>query len=65
MLSFLPTAITTSLGKEFPGYKIEEAEKVETEAKGIYYELAMIKVNKKVGIEMGADGKLIKVELKK
>ena len=57
--SELPPAVTATLAKDFAGYKIEEAEKVETPDKGTYYELA-VKNGKKMEVEINRDGKVMK-----
>lgn len=63
--SELPKAVQASLAREFAGYKIEEAEKVEKPDQAMYYEVALAKGKAKLGIEIGADGKVMKKEEKK
>ena len=59
-LSELPQAVTTTLSKDYAGYKINEAEKVETPDKGIYYEVALAKGKLKVEVELNTEGKVLK-----
>ena len=63
--SELPAAVTASLGKELPGYKIDESEKVETADKGTYYEVVMKKGKSIMEVEISGDGKVMKKEEKK
>ena len=63
--SELPASVTTSIAKEFAGYKISEAEKVETPTKGMYYEVAIEKGKSKMEVEIGTDGNVIKKQEKK
>ena len=63
--SELQAAVTASLGKELPGYKIDESEKVETADKGTYYEVVMKKGKSIMEVEISGDGKVMKKEEKK
>jgi Protein of unknown function (DUF2874). len=60
----LPQAINATIAKDFPGYKINECEKIE--AKGIVsYELEVQKEKIEYEIVLNADGKLLKKVAKK
>ncbi len=55
----IPAAVTNTLGKEFPGYKIETSEISET-SKGKVYELEITTGKAKKEVALHADGTLIK-----
>lgn len=61
--SDLPMTIQATIKKEFSGFKIEEAEKVETE-KGVSYEVELEKGERAYEIQFGQDGKVLKKEQK-
>jgi len=61
----LPQAVQASIAKEFAGYKVEEAEKVETANDGIQYEVALEKGESNYEVLLSADGKVLKKEEKK
>ena len=61
----LPQAVQAALTKEFAGYKVEEAEKVETENDGIQYEVALEKGESNYEVLFSLDGKVLKKEEKK
>ena len=61
----LPQAVQASIAKEFAGYKVEEAEKVETANDGIQYEVALEKGESNYEVLLSADGKMLKKEEKK
>ncbi len=63
--SELPQLVQTTINKEFTGFKIEEAEKVETSDKGMLYEVALEKGKMNYEVELSADGKVLKKEVKK
>lgn len=58
----LPEAVLVTITKEFPGYKVEEAEKGETFDKGIFYEAELEKGKLKYEVQFSADGKILKKE---
>ena len=62
--SDLPAAVQATIKKEFAGFKIEEAEKVE-KAEGVTYEVELEKGELTYGIEFSKDGKVLKKEEKK
>ena len=59
----LPQAVLATLAKDFAGYKIEEAEKAETD-KGTFYEVEATKEKLKYEVQLSPDGKVIKKEEK-
>ena len=61
----LPQAVQAAIAKEFVGYKIEEAEKVETAKEGTHYEVALEKGELNYEVLFSADGKVLKKEEKK
>ena len=61
----LPQSVQTALTKEFAGYKVEEAEKVETANDGTQYEVALEKGELNYEVLFSADGKVLKKEEKK
>lgn len=60
----IPTAVTATLGKQFPGYKIAESEISET-AKGKVYEFAIKTGKTKTEVAVNPDGTLVKKEAMK
>ena len=62
--SDLPPLIQAAIKKEFEGFKVEEAEKVET-PKGVTYEVELEKGKVTYGVEFTAEGKVLKKEEKK
>jgi uncharacterized membrane protein YkoI len=64
--SKLPEPVSQTLAKEFAGFKISEAEKIETPDKGIVYEIEM-KDDKGTSkeVEISAEGKVLDMETKK
>lgn len=60
----LPPLVQAALKKEFDGYKIEEAEKVET-PEGISYEVEVEKGELTYSVQLAKDGKILKKEEKK
>ena len=63
--SELPKSVQAAIAKEFPGYKIEEAEKAETSDKGTLYEVELEKGEMNYEVQFSADGKVLKKEVKK
>lgn len=61
----LPQAVQAAIAKEFAGYKVEEAEKVETVNDGMQYEVALEKGESNYEVLFSADGKVLKKEEKK
>ena len=57
----IPVAVTTTLGKEFPGYKLLVSEISET-AKGKVFEFDIKIGNKKKEVAVNPDGTLVKKE---
>lgn len=57
----IPAAVTNTLGKEFPGYKLVESEISET-AKGKVYEFEIKTGTTKTEVALLADGTLVKKE---
>ncbi len=55
----IPTVVTNTLGKEFPGYKIETSEISET-SKGKVYEFEINTGKTKKEVAVNADGSLVK-----
>ncbi len=62
--SDLPAGVQAAIKKEFAGFKIEEAEKVE-KAEGVTYEVELEKGELTYGVEFSKDGKVLKKEEKK
>lgn len=62
--SELPPLVQAAIKKEFDGFKIEEAEKVET-PEGVTYEVELEKGKVTYGVEFAAEGKVLKKEEKK
>lgn len=60
----IPAAVTATLGKQFPGYKIVESEISET-AKGKVYEFAIKTGKTKTEVAVNPDGTLVKKETMK
>jgi hypothetical protein len=60
----IPAAVTKTLGKEFPGYKLLETEISET-AKGKLYEFEIKTSTSKMEVALKADGILVKKEVVK
>jgi Putative beta-lactamase-inhibitor-like, PepSY-like len=56
----VPKAVMDAFAKSYPGYKIKEAEKVETPAYKESYELEIIKGTEKLEVVFLPDGKVIK-----
>ena len=61
----LPQPVQASIAKEFAGFKVEEAEKVETANDGIQYEVALEKGESNYEVLLSEDGKMLKKEEKK
>ena len=61
----LPQVVQASIAKEFAGYKVEEAEKVETANEGTQYEVVLEKGELNYEVLFSADGKVLKKEEKK
>jgi hypothetical protein len=61
-MSELPAAVTSTISKEFPGYKIQETEKAETPGEGSFYEVELKKDKIKSTVQISADGKVLKKE---
>lgn len=59
----LPPLVQATIKKEFAGFKIEEAEKVET-ADGLSYEVELEKGEVTYGVQFSKDGKVLKKEEK-
>ena len=57
----IPAAVTKTLGKEFPGYKLVESEISET-AKGKLYEFEIKTSTSNMEVAVQADGTLVKKE---
>lgn len=57
--SQLPAAVKASIGKEFAGFKIEEAEQVESAETGSSYEVKLEKGETTLRVEFSADGKVL------
>lgn len=60
----LPPLVQAALKKEFEGYKVEEAEKVET-SEGVLYEVEVEKGEVTYSVQLAKDGKILKKEEKK
>lgn len=60
----LPPLVQAAIKKEFDGFKIEEAEKVET-ADGVAYEVELEKREVTYGVQLSKDGKVLKKEEKR
>jgi hypothetical protein len=63
--SELPGSVVATLKKEFTGYKIEEAEKIETPTDGTFYEVEIEKGELNYEVQISAEGKVIKNQKKK
>lgn len=57
----LPPRVQAAIKKEFDGFKIEEAEKVET-SEGVSYEVELEKGEITYGVQFSKDGKVLKKE---
>lgn len=57
--SKLPATIHAAIKKEFEGFKLEEAEQVESAEKGSLYEVKLEKGETTVSVEFAPDGKII------
>jgi Putative beta-lactamase-inhibitor-like, PepSY-like len=64
-VSALPAAVAAALKTDFPGFKIEEAEKVESAENGICYEVKAEKGKEEYEVLLSADGKVLKKTLEK
>ena len=60
--SQLPKAVIESFAKAYPGFKIKEAEKLETPAQKELYELEIMKGAEKAEIRLLPDGEIISRE---
>lgn len=60
----LPPLVQAAIKREFDGFKIEEAEKVET-ADGVSYEVELEKREVTYGVQLSKDGKVMKKEEKR
>lgn len=60
----LPPLVQAAIKKEFDGFKIEGAEKVET-TEGVSYEVELEKGEITYGVQLSKDGKVLKKEEKK
>jgi len=56
----IPANVKATLDKEFAGYKIKEAVKVETPEVALKYEFDVAKGESKLEIEIATDGRLLK-----
>ena len=63
--SQLPSAVKSTITKEFAGYKIEESEKAETSDKGMFYEVELEKGELNYEVPISTDGKVLKKTEKK
>lgn len=61
-VSLLPKAVSDAVKKEFPGYKIDEAEKVETAQRKVMYEIEIQKGSDEWDVLLSSDGKIVKKE---
>ncbi len=61
----LPKAVQASIAKEFAGFKVEEAEKVETANDDTKYEVSLEKGELSYEVLLSSDGKVLKKEEKK
>lgn len=61
----LPKAVSTMLAGEFPGYKIDEACKVESAEHGSCYEVEIEKGDEEMEVLLKADGTILKKEMSK
>jgi len=61
----LPTAIQDVVSKDFAGYKIKEASKVENANSTTTYEVEVKKDKEKIELLLSADGQILKKEIKK
>lgn len=55
----LPDAIKDKLKKDYDDYKIVELEKVDSAAKGAFYDVELKKDGKKMDVEFRADGSIL------
>lgn len=55
----LPAAIQAAIKKEFAGFKIEEAEQVESSEKGSLYEVKLEKGEKTISVEFSPSGEIL------
>jgi len=60
--SELPEAVLSAITKEFSGYKIEEAERLETPDLGILYEVKLEKKEISYEVQFNEAGKVLKKE---
>ncbi len=61
----LPSSVSATIKKEFAGYELEEAEKVEMPGKEMFYEVELEKGEVTYSVQIAADGKVLKKEEKK
>ncbi len=55
----LPAAVSSAVATQYAGYKIKEAEEVETPDKGRFYELELSKSGQVTEVRLTADGKVV------
>jgi len=60
----LPTAVRNSIGSNFAGYDIEEAEHVEKPGMAAFFEMEVEKGESSYEVQIAADGKILKKELR-
>lgn len=61
----LPEAVSKAIAKEFDGYKVEEAEKVETSNNGTIYEVKVKKGKVTYEAQFSSTGKVLKKDIEK
>jgi hypothetical protein len=60
--SKLPKTVTEAFAKEYPGYKLKEAEHMDTADSGELYELEITKGAEKLEVQFSPVGKVVKKE---
>ena len=63
--SALPANVAKAISTDFPGYKIEEAEKVEKPGQAQFFEVQAEKGKKAFNVQVSSDGKILKKEEEK
>jgi len=64
-ISKIPIPVSQALAKNFEGYKVEEAEKIEKPDSIINYEVEVLKGKEKVEIHISKSGEILKKEIEK
>ena len=58
--SDLPAPVQATISRDFPGYKIEEAEKAESSDQGVFYEVELEKGEMNYEVRLSAGGNVLK-----